>query len=128
MRGERGQATIEWIGAVLMVALALAALARLADRVEAAGLGAAVLAHDDLRGPGRMRATGGHRSRHPPPAAEPSIAPPLVPLPGTREASDRESDPAGRRPRPRADPAGAARAGALWRRAWLLCLVYERVR
>ena len=125
MRDERGQASIEWIGAVLMLALALSGLARLAARVDPAGLPAELLrttrcaARDGCedgskpRGPDRGRAV---------------VAPPLLPLaPGAR------SEPAhgarGRRSHLRY-LAGRARrpVGTLWRRAWLICFGYERVR
>jgi hypothetical protein len=43
MRSERGQATVEWIGIVLLVALALAALARAAPSADGRELGTTLL-------------------------------------------------------------------------------------
>ena len=133
MRCESGQASVEWVGAVLFIALALAALTRATGRVEApelatAGLRATKCALDrpqcprtDARGsaatPGPEAARG--------PAADRDRAvtlPPLVPPP--------QLDQIGRPPRlPRTLPATArSRFGALWRQAWLACFAYERVR
>jgi hypothetical protein len=42
MRSESGQATVEWVGLVLLVALALGALAGFAPRVDRSSLGAVV--------------------------------------------------------------------------------------
>jgi hypothetical protein len=127
MRGERGQASIEWIGAVLMVALALTGVVRLASRVEATDLAASPLrsticaARD---GCGEQRGSHvpdphGHRT---------VIAPPLLPVNPVERKSPR---PPRLLPDPRSD-ADVRRArgglGAFWRRAWLVCFGYERVR
>ena len=121
MRDERGQASIEWIGAVLIVALALAGLARVSTRVEAAGLAS-----------GPLRATicavrGGCAEQRPPAAAgshRTVIAPPLLPVhPGDRSP---------RLLRHLGSPATVQRArraaGTFWRRSWLVCFGYERAR
>ena len=130
MRGERGQASIEWIGAVLMLALALAGLTRLAERVDAAGLGAAVVrtticaagggcdeVHTSLRGTS-VRGT---------PRSRTFVAPPLLPLTGDPRPDRRRAKPDGSRRRARLRRARRP-AGAFWRRAWLICFGYERVR
>ena len=125
MRGERGQASIEWIGAVLMVALALAALGRLTGRMEAPALGAALLKGTTctLRGGCDARRTSGT-----PTPGRLVVAPPLVPLAGNPPWERRSRSP-GRRSRGRALIRRARRpAGAFWRRAWLICFGYERVR
>jgi hypothetical protein len=44
MRSERGQATVEWVGIVLLVALALAALSHFAPKADGRDLGDAVAA------------------------------------------------------------------------------------
>ena len=133
MRGERGQASIEWIGAVLILALALAGLTRLAARVEAADLGAGVL-HATI-----CAARGGCDERRMAPTRTPRhgafVAPPLLPLTGdprddrTRGRADRERLRRNRSSRVRALTRRARRSvGAFSRRAWLLCFGYERVR
>jgi hypothetical protein len=109
-----------------MLALALAGLARLASRVEAADLATSPLrtticaagggCEDRQKAPGRTA-----RGRA-------FVVPPLLPLtPGARPGPARKA--AGRSSRFR-DLAGRARrpAGRLWRRAWLICFGYERVR
>jgi hypothetical protein len=176
MRSERGQASVEWIALVLLLALGLAALARFAPRADAGHLGAELLntitcaarggceaeqrarAPRDGRAPGRDRAPSGERapgSERPRGAAGrlvtvPPLLPvvPLVPLvpvapvaPRTRGHA-RPRAPAARSPR---GPSGrpwlrpprfggplirraGRRAGTLWRRSWMFCLGYERVR
>ena len=127
MRDERGQASIEWIGAVLMLALALAGVTRLAERVEAAGLGAAVLRTTVCA------ARGGCEDRRPllspsAPSHRTVIAPPLLPLTGDPR-DDRPRARPGRTPRRGALTRRARRSlGTFWRRSWLLCFGYERAR
>ena len=117
MSSERGQAGVEWIGLVLLVAIALAALARFAPRADGRGVGATVL--HSVTGPaGRTERPsrqvvgmrGEKRTKYPPPAREGFAVPPLIPD----------------------GPALLRRArrgvGAAWRRAWLGCLAYERMR
>ena len=115
MRGERGQASVEWIGLLLLVALALAALTRLAPHADGQGMASAVLE----------------------PVTTRRQAPANVPflLPGPRTAAPRTAAPRSvRRPlrlprMPRDLPVRARRAAVrAWQRAWLACLVYERVR
>jgi hypothetical protein len=145
MRGERGQATVEWIGILLLVALALAALTRLSARADGQAL-ATTLAHS-ITHPRTPRSAPGTPARTPPgPAAKAFLAPPLVPapggfgprarpkMPGIDELARRVRRlvPRGLPARGQADRVLAQRvrrgAGAAWRRAWYACLVYERFR
>jgi hypothetical protein len=154
MRSERGQASVEWVGLVLLLALGLTALARYAPRPDAGALGGELAhaltcaargscaAEREGRAPSSVPAGGSGRL---------VVAPPLVPVAraqrdplrrGPGLARPGQSRPGRGRPwlrRPRfAGPlpghAGpllrrARRgAGTLWRRAWLICLGYERVR
>jgi hypothetical protein len=138
MSGERGQASVEWVGLVLLLALGLAALVRFAPREDAGGLGPVLVRAIGCaaRGGCEARPVGGARGGPGLPRGMVS-APPLVPVaPGGR---------AGRLPRtrglprPSTLPAPLARgralvgragrgAGVLWRRGWIACLGYERVR
>jgi hypothetical protein len=147
MRSERGQATVEWVGIVLLVALALAALSHFAPRADGRDLGDAVatsVARPLLRPAAHSRALA-HQSEQPfpiPPAHPPTERafpiPPLIPRPGA-------SNPRGSAPIPRAGQrSGALRirlprartllrtaradAARAWRRAWIACLIYERFR
>jgi hypothetical protein len=144
MRGERGQASIEWIGGVLLVALLLGTLARtIPGRVEAHELAATVLdttvcasrgGCHDCASRGRCRdcaSRGGCRDRAGAQAGaeRPSravTAPPLLPL----HRGERPTP----RPRPRlvTPPRllGPARRATrvFWRQAWVLCFTYERAR
>ena len=170
MRSERGQASVEWIGLVLLLALGLTALARFTARADAGALGAELVhgltcaarggceAERDGRAGSGGSAPGGGSGRL-------VVAPPLVPgargarglarprsrrgfvRPGSRPGRPRRPSirrtptPSGRpsfRPPRFAEPvlqrpgrllrrAGRG-AGTLWRRSWLLCLGYERVR
>jgi len=133
MRGESGQASVEWIGLVLLLALGLAALVRFAPRADAEALGSELVhalacaarsgchaAESDA-----LRAGGGAR-----PGAAPRglvSAPPLVPI------APRERAVRGSRRRPQLRGRALIRrvrrgAGLAWRRSWLLCLGYERAR
>ena len=151
MRSERGQATVEWIGILLLIALALAALSRWAPGDDDHAL-ASTLAQSithPAAAEAASRAARGHSpspaaqgSPHaPPPAATAFTAPPLVPDVGRPHAAPRPRLPDLRtllRTRPGAPlrlpdtPALVRRvrggAGAAWRRAWYACLVYERFR
>jgi hypothetical protein len=162
MRGEGGQASVEWIGLVLLLALGMAALVRFAPRVDAEALGAELLhamgcaARGGCEAPQHGRAAADRG----PGAADPGLgagprrmvsAPPLVPI----APCGRRALPAGpralrvpvSRPQERRPPAAGWRglpgrllrgralarrvgrgAGVLWRRSWMLCLGYERVR
>ena len=135
---ERGQATVEWIGILLLVALALAALARIAPRADDHAL-ATTLAHS-------ITQSAGHRTTPKPSRTAPGrtsfTAPPLVPLPSpTTHRPAPVPRPTTHRPpriqralraRLAAPPALLRRArratGSAWRRAWYACLVYERFR
>jgi hypothetical protein len=127
MRGERGQASIEWIGAVLMVALALAGLARLAERVEAADLATSPLRITicAVRGGCAEQRPAGASQGRPHHAV---IAPPLVPL--AADPRSRRTRNAPRRPSRTRALARRARGPlrTFSRRAWLVCFGYERVR
>ena len=106
MRGERGQASVEWIGLLLLVALALSALARFAPHADGHSMVSAVLEPATTR-------------------PKPANVPFLLPVP--RTARPRPA----RRPLrlPRGLPVRARRAAVrAWQRAWFACLVYERVR
>jgi hypothetical protein len=113
MGRESGQATIEWTGLLLLVALVLAAVGHLASRADGRELGA-TLAHSvthpsrPAREPGRLRA-----------------AP--VPRPLSRLEQGLARDVLRRAGREGVRRAGRG-AGTLWRRAWFACLVYERTR
>ena len=127
MREERGQASIEWIGAVLLVALALTGLARLASRVEAADLATSPLRTTICAarsGCAEQRLAAPERARD----RRTVIVPPLLPVhPGERRSA--------RTPRllrqlgSRATVRRVRRmAGTFWRRSWLVCFGYERAR
>jgi hypothetical protein len=158
MRSERGQASVEWIGLVLLLALGLAALARFAPRADAGHLGAELLNRvtcaarggcDSKRG---ARARGGERLTGG--VGRLVTVPPLVPVTPRRGHPDARglARPDARglaRPHPPAAASPIARgrswlrpprsagplirragrsAGTLWRRSWMLCLGYERAR
>jgi hypothetical protein len=146
MRGERGQASVEWIGLVLLVALGLAALVRVSARPEPAELGQTVLSAMTCAA---RDGCGGHpkEARRPARAApSPAVtAPPLLPV-APRQAPPRPVAPRQAPPRPdvrgraaphaprlprlpRLDPGALRRAAdSAWRRAWVACFAYERVR
>jgi hypothetical protein len=137
MGSERGQASVEWIGLVVLVALALTALARFAPRADAGHLGPELLRALSCAARGGCEARAGG-----PPAGSSRpgrlvTAPPLVPIPprerrarvprsgGLGEALRRGRSLARGRP---LVLRGGRGAGVLWRRAWMLCLGYERLR
>jgi hypothetical protein len=150
MASERGQAAVEWIGILLVVAIVLAAVARLAEREDHRGLPIALAhsimcaARDGCRHAHVVGIRSEKRAEFQPPRSEAFIAPPLVPNPSLTRPRPASRGPGGRsllewargrvgrdllRPfRPllgRQLPEGAGRA---WRSAWFACLVYERVR
>jgi hypothetical protein len=150
MAGERGQATVEWIGVVLLVALALAALGRFAPRAHGEDLGM-TLAHSvtcaarDGCGRGDFAAgIGTAASSGSRPVQRGFTPPPLLPHRadvgaggGLRLPSARALLQWGRRQlAERVGPAGERAlikrlrrgTGTAWRRAWIACLVYERFR
>ena len=122
MRGEGGQASVEWIGVVLLLTLTLATIVRFAPRADADALGPELLHAIGCAARGGCETPPGGAAR---PGADVPYgmvsAPPLVPIaPGERRAP---------RARPRALPERLVRApGVLWRRSWMLCLGYERAR
>ena len=127
MREERGQASIEWIGAVLLVVLALTALARLAPRGEAADLAASPLRTTICAARGgcaEQREAASARARE----RRTVIVPPLVPV----HPEERRPARTPRLLRRLGSPATVQRArraaGTFWRRSWLVCFGYERVR
>jgi hypothetical protein len=131
MRSERGQASVEWIVLVLLLALAVTALARFAPQADPGDLGAELLsAVTCAAGAGCKPKRDGHGPASGWPASGTPgrlvTAPPLLPLaPRTRGVTRSRL----RLPRfaPLVGRAGR-RAGVLWRRSWILCLGYERVR
>jgi hypothetical protein len=162
MHSERGQASVEWVGLVLLLALGLTALARFAPRTDAGHLGAEIADALTCAASGGCEAKRGAPAPGGAPAGSGSpapggsgrlvVAPPLLPVApgarglvrrGSREGRPRPapSRPAPSRPAPSERPwlrpprfsgpllrrAGRG-AGRLWRRSWLLCLGYERVR
>jgi hypothetical protein len=142
MRSERGQASVEWIVLVLLLALALTALARFAPHLDAGDLGAELLstvtcaarggchAKRDGRRPGSAARPGGAPGSGAPPAGAPSrlvTAPPLLPLAPRARRSARPWLRPPRVPAPLVRRAGRG-AGVLWRRSWMICLGYERAR
>jgi hypothetical protein len=132
MRSEGGQASVEWIGLVLLVALALAALVRFAPRADAEALAPELLHAIGCAARGGCEAPAGDGAPH-----RMVSAPPLVPI------APRERRPPRSRWRALPDGLLSARplvrgrslvrrvgrgAGLLWRRSWILCLGYERAR
>jgi hypothetical protein len=121
MRSERGQATVEWIGIVLLLALTLAALSRFAPSAEGQDVGATLArsltcaARDGCRRPQVVRAQT---------VREAFTAPPLVSHPRQIRPPTRPRLPSLRELAPRLRRG----AGDAWRRAWIACLVYERFR
>jgi hypothetical protein len=115
-RSERGQATVEWTGLLLVVALALLALSQLAPKADGQELGT-TLAHS-VTGPAASAPGVGQKSRsqsefsstHPASAVLRAVVRPSLPrLPRSLGRIGRG-------------------ASALWRRAWFACLVYQRTR
>ena len=125
--GECGQATIEWIAILLLVALALTAFGRLAPRADGHAL-ANTLAHSITRPVSHEAAPKPGRTADPRTAF---TAPPLVPVPTRTPPRSPRTLPALRVRLP-ASPAVLRRVrratGRAWRRAWYACLVFERFR
>jgi hypothetical protein len=152
MRTERGQATVEWIGVVLLMAIALTALSRFARRDDDRALASTLVhtvtcaAHDGCErhlAAAHPRVVGirsGKRTESQPPHRRDFTVPVLVPDPGEARPAPRLRLPSGRQllrwartEGPRALRWGAARrlrrgVGVAWRRAWFACLAYERFR
>jgi len=129
MGEERGQATVEWVGIVLLVALALAALGHFATKADGRSLGREV-AHSVTRPLVRPADRPTAPARLPDRPAfripgEPAFPiPPLIPRWGESAADLRIRLPRARTVMRRV----RGRAGLAWRRAWIACLVYERFR
>jgi hypothetical protein len=130
---ERGQATIEWTGLVLLVSAALGALLTFSPEVDGRRLGGS-LAHAIT-----CAARGGCAARSRAPAGSPAA--PSGP-PGSAAApagSEAARPPSSARPRPAPRPTApplrtpaashALRgAGEVVKRAWIVCLGYRRYR
>ena len=101
MRSQRGQATVEWTGLLLLVALVLVAAGHLASRADGRELGTTLarsVTHPGHPAEAAVRARPHPAGPRPAPGSRPQVMPPLRP------------------------------PGALWRKAWFACLVYERTR
>jgi hypothetical protein len=138
MRGERGQATVEWIGLLLLVALALAALTHFAPRADGHDMAATVLDSTICAARGGCVPARPARPTLPAPPDRPASrarragVPFLLPPPrGFPAAELRDLRRLLRRPeRAPRELARGARRGFVkaWQRAWLACLFYERIR
>jgi hypothetical protein len=157
MGSERGQASVEWIAVIALVAISLGALARFARRDEDHALVTTLVhsvtcaASEDCQQAQVVGIRSGKRTESQPPRAEAFIAPPLVPSPNATRPRPALRRPIGHPLQPigrpllewarhqvgrelagplRRLPRGGlgARAGRAWRSAWFACLVYERVR
>jgi Flp pilus assembly pilin Flp len=119
MGRESGQATVEWTALLLLIALVLVAAGHLASRADGRELGT-TLAHS-VTHPSHpaSRQVGAPRPVRLPMAA--------VPRPGGGGARGLAREVLRRAGREGARRAGRG-AGAVWRRAWFACLVYERMR
>ena len=110
MRSERGQATVEWTGLLLLVAVVLVGASHLASRADGRELGTTLA----------QSVTQVHQQAHGPVKSHLDSAPPRQVL-ATFPAPLRRAAPGVLR------RAGRG-AGAVWRKAWFACLVYERSR
>ena len=120
MARERGQATVEWVGLLLLVAIALGALLAVAPKVDGRELGALMLKRITCA------AQGGDDCEAPEEAPEPALAVALAPPPPPRAAA------------PQGAPVSSERARVAFRAlrgvkkvarmAWILCLGWERYR
>jgi hypothetical protein len=122
MSGERGQATFEWIALLLLVALGLAALTRLASSADGRPLATSLVRSITA---GARNVNGPHRSRPAPPRSRMAAA---LAMPRSRSRPARLKRAAALPELPASIRRAGRGAGALWRRAWFACLVYERVR
>jgi hypothetical protein len=143
MRSERGQATVEWIGLVLVVALVLGTLTHRAPTRGNRDLGV-TLAHAITDPAKRSHARASPPGETLPPSSSPGSSPSPVAAVPTARVGQRSR----RQPSRRGGSVGLTRkippsalpdlpkslrrarrgAGALWKRAWFACLVYERTR
>jgi hypothetical protein len=115
MRGEGGQATVEWAGLVLLVVLVLAALGAVSGRAPASERGLARVVAERFTCAARGACGGA-------PGARPVAAPPSAPAPAmaARGITRARAVAALRRLR----SVGAK----LVRRAWIVCIGYRRFR
>jgi hypothetical protein len=115
MRGEGGQATVEWAGLVLLVVLVLAALGAVSGRAPASERGLARVVAERFTCAARGACGGA-------PGARPVAAPPSAPAPAVaaRGITRARAVAALRRLR----SVGAK----LVRRAWIVCIGYRRFR
>jgi hypothetical protein len=132
MRGETGQASVEWIGLVLLVAVALAAVVRFAPRADAGALGPGLLHAIGCAARGGCETAPGGAPPHGMVSAPPlvPIAPRGRPAPAARWRALPQRLFRGRallRGRALVRRAGRG-AGVLYRRSWIFCLGYERAR
>ena len=120
MGSESGQATIEWTGLVLLVAVALGALLTLAQPVDGRRLGGSVAHAITCAARGGCAAAG----RAPPAAgrSSPRIAVPAPPR--ARPRPQRAAPPV----RAGGDSTALRGARTAAKRLWLLCLGYRRFR
>jgi hypothetical protein len=120
MGSERGQATVEWIGLLLLVTLAVLALIRLAPRADGRSLGTTLA---------RSITATAKRAGSSPQQANPRRLTPAHPPPLALRGPPRAGFLRGLR-LPRPGGAGRAARGVrgVWRRAWFACLVWERVK
>jgi hypothetical protein len=125
---EAGQATPEWVGLVLVVALALGAVAALRPAAGDRRLGDAVAERISCAARGSCAAG---REAALAPASVPGVAAPGAAAPGAPSAGRRGGDALGAPGRARVvDALRRLRVagGALARRAWIVCLGYRRFR
>jgi hypothetical protein len=122
MSGERGQATVEWIALLLLVALGLAALTRLASSADGRPLATSLVRSVTASA---RNAQGPHRSRPAPPRSRRTAA---LAMPPSLSRPARVQRAAGLPDLPASVRRAGRGAGAVWRRAWFACLVYERFR
>jgi hypothetical protein len=146
MGSERGQAGVEWIAVIALVAISLGALARFARRAEDHGL-ATTLAHsvtcaasEDCPKAQVVGIHGEKRTESQPPRTHGFSSPPLVLSPGPARSRPGIGRPFVEWARRRVARELAAplrrlprgllgeRAVRAWRSAWFACLVYERAR
>ena len=142
MRSERGQASVEWIGLVLLLALAWRRWPAHAPRDAAPWEPSSCTRWPARRAAAARRSATGARGTAPRGAAAPSARHRAAARARARQAGAAAPGGAARvgdRLRPprllsrfcggRAGcSAGRARRRRAWRRAWLACLVYERIR
>jgi hypothetical protein len=131
MRGERGQASVEWIGLLLIVALALAALTHFAPRADGRDMAVTVLKPMKCAARGGCGSAARPARRAAKPQAKRANVPFLLPEPrGFAPAELRDLARLVRRPDASRALARQARRAfvRVWQRAWLACLFYERIR